>query len=73
MTIEMTLDDPFRAVITMEGDKRAPIIKRVPPPVLTDLQRKKNQVDELIVLNAVVNNNEKQCCSQFNGGNSEYI
>jgi len=73
MTIEMTLDDPFRAIITMEGDKRAPIIKRVPPPVLTDLQRKKKQVDELIVLNAVVDNNEKQCCSQLDGGNSEYL
>ena len=73
MTIESTLDDPFRAIITMESDKRALIIKRVPPPVLTDLQRKKNQVDELIVLNAVVNNNEKQCCSQLDGGNSEYL
>ena len=56
MTIESTLDDPFRAIITMEGDKRALIIKRFPPPVLTDLQRKKIQVNELIVLNAVVNN-----------------
>ena len=55
MTIESTLDDPFRAIVTMEGDKRALIIKRVPPPVLTDLQRKKNQVDKLIVFNAVVN------------------
>ena len=73
MTIESTLDDPFRAIITMESDKRALIIKRVPPPVLTDLQRKKIQVDELIVLNAVVNNNEKQCCSQLDGGNSEYL
>ena len=34
---------------------------------------KKIQVDELIVLNAVVNNNEKQCCSQLDGGNSEYL
>ena len=65
--------DPFRAIITMESEKHALIIKRVPPPVLTDLQRKKNQVDELIVLNAVVNNNEKQCCSQLDGGNSEYL
>ena len=73
MTIESTLDDPFRAIITMESDERALIIKRVPPLVLNDLQRKKIQVDELIVFNAVVNNNEKQCCSQFNGGNSEYI
>ena len=73
MTIESTLDDPFRAIVTMESDKRALIIKRAPPPVLTDLQRKKIQVDELIVLNAVVNNNEKQCCSQLDGGNSEYL
>ena len=74
--VQIDLDhhfDPFRTIFTMEREQHALAINRVPPPVLTDLQRKKIQVDELIVFNAVVNNNKKQCCSQFDGGNSEYL
>ena len=56
--VQINLDhhfNPIRAIITMEREQRALAIKRVPPPVLTNLQRKKKQVDELITFNAVVN------------------
>ena len=48
------LIDRFRATVTMEHEKRALAIKQVPPPVLTNLQREKNQFDELIAFNAFV-------------------
>jgi hypothetical protein len=52
MTIN--LFDCFGATVTVEHGQRTLAIKRVPPPVLTDLQRKKIQFDELIAFNAFV-------------------
>ena len=46
--------DRFGATVTVERGQRALAIKRVPPPVLTNLQRKNIQFDELIAFNAFV-------------------